>query len=215
MRWNEANGEHANQRLRLLVGDAQPLVAAALSALLATRGHSIVATVTTDAQAEAAILAGGIDVAVLDIDLVHPALVSHVQGRAQRLPLVIIAPGADHPALIHAIEAGVEGAVLKSEAATSLEHCLTTVGAGGQWLDRRAVSIALDRRNAMGGANQLTRRERDVVKLVASGQRNRNIADCLGISEGTVKMHLHNVYAKMGLQSRTQLAMDDRLRSLV
>ncbi|MGI4880973.1 MAG: helix-turn-helix domain-containing protein, partial [Janthinobacterium lividum] len=56
----------------------------------------------------------------------------------------------------------------------------------------------------------LTRRERDVARLVAAGQRNRTIADALGISEGTVKMHLHNVYAKLGLESRTQLAMDVR-----
>jgi DNA-binding NarL/FixJ family response regulator len=53
----------------------------------------------------------------------------------------------------------------------------------------------------------LTPRERDVARLVAAGQRNRAIATTLGISEGTVKMHLHNVYAKLGLESRTQLAM--------
>lgn len=53
----------------------------------------------------------------------------------------------------------------------------------------------------------LTRRERDVAQLVAAGQRNRGIAETLGISEGTVKMHLHNVYGKLGLESRTQLAM--------
>ncbi len=53
----------------------------------------------------------------------------------------------------------------------------------------------------------LTPRERDIARLVAAGQRNRVIATGLGISEGTVKMHLHNVYTKLGLQSRTQLAM--------
>ncbi len=56
----------------------------------------------------------------------------------------------------------------------------------------------------------LTPRERDVARLVAAGQRNRAIATTLGISEGTVKMHLHNVYAKLGLESRTQLAMSTR-----
>jgi DNA-binding CsgD family transcriptional regulator len=56
----------------------------------------------------------------------------------------------------------------------------------------------------------LTPRERDVARLVTAGQRNRAIAATLGISEGTVKMHLHNVYAKLGLESRTQLAMSTR-----
>lgn len=58
-----------------------------------------------------------------------------------------------------------------------------------------------------GAAPALTPRETDVARLVAAGQRNRTIAATLGISEGTVKMHLHNVYAKLGLESRTQLAM--------
>jgi DNA-binding NarL/FixJ family response regulator len=59
-------------------------------------------------------------------------------------------------------------------------------------------------------APELTPRERDVARLVAAGQRNRLIAATLGISEGTVKMHLHNVYVKLGLESRTQLAMSAR-----
>lgn len=57
----------------------------------------------------------------------------------------------------------------------------------------------------------LTPRERDVARLVAAGQRNRTIATALGISEGTVKMHLHNVYAKLRLESRTQLAVSIRV----
>ncbi len=57
------------------------------------------------------------------------------------------------------------------------------------------------------GAPSLTPRERDIARLVAAGQRNRAIGYALGISEGTVKMHLHNVYVKLGFESRTQLAM--------
>ncbi len=72
----------------------------------------------------------------------------------------------------------------------------------------RIGAVVVARRPAVGRA--LTPRERDVARLVAAGQRNRTIAVELGISEGTVKMHLHNVYAKLGLQSRTQLAMAAR-----
>lgn len=69
-----------------------------------------------------------------------------------------------------------------------------------------AIAAVAGSRQLAGGPN-LTPRERDVARLVAAGQRNRLIATTLGISEGTVKMHLHNVYAKLGLESRTQLAM--------
>lgn len=211
--WKEATGDQP----RLLVGDAQPLVAAALTALLTEAGHDVVATVHSGAEAEAAIGTGGIDIAILDIDFADPsplALAAALgQGRL-RVPLIVTAPDTDHPALSHTIESGIDGLVLKSQAASGLGHCITTVIAGGQWFDRRAMVRALDRHHIMGGANNLTPRERDVARLVATGQRNRNIADTLGITEGTVKMHLHNVYAKMGVQSRTQLAMDERLRML-
>ena len=60
------------------------------------------------------------------------------------------------------------------------------------------------------GAPALTPRERDIARLVVAGRRNRSIAAALGITEGTVKMHLHNVYRKLGLESRTQLAISAR-----
>ncbi len=75
-------------------------------------------------------------------------------------------------------------------------------------LASRIAAVAHEQRPRSGPA--LTPRERDVARLVAAGQRNRGIAGALGISEGTVKMHLHNVYAKLGLESRTQLAMAAR-----
>ncbi len=71
-------------------------------------------------------------------------------------------------------------------------------------VERVAAAIAGER---PATATPLTPRERDIARLVAVGQRNRAIAAALGISEGTVKMHLHNVYAKLGLESRTQLAI--------
>ena len=206
-----------NGQPRLLLGDAQPLVAAALAALLRSSGHDVSLCIHSGAEAEAAILAGAIDIAILDIDFADPApaaLVARLRQQRCVVPVIILAPDADHPALPHVIESGIDGLILKSQAATGLDHCLTIVTAGGQWFDRRAMVRALDHNQVMGGAGRLTPRERDVAKLVATGQRNRSIADRLGISEGTVKMHLHNVYAKMGLESRTQLAMDDRLKML-
>ena len=77
-------------------------------------------------------------------------------------------------------------------------------------VERLAERIAAAAGQRPAASRTLTPRERDVAQLVAAGQRNRTIADALGISEGTVKMHLHNVYAKLGLESRTQLALAAR-----
>ena len=206
-----------NRRPRLLVGDRQPVMVDALAALLADHGHDVVHRVASGADAEAALAGGEIDIAILDIDFADPSpgeLLARMHARCQQLSVIITAPSADHPGLSAAIGCNADGLVLKSEATECLYHCLAAVAAGGQWYDRFASARALDQADARNGASHLTRRERDVAKLVATGQRNRIIAGALGISEGTVKMHLHNVYAKLGLESRTQLAMDERLRML-
>ncbi len=222
MRWDGEAGNAFGRRnsvaRRLLIADRQPLVLAALAALLAAHGHHVTAQARDGAEAMAAIDGGGVDLALIDIDLADPdplALLARMRSRCQSLPVIIIAPGSDHPGLSQVFESGIDGLVLKSEGGESLLLCLGAVAAGGQWFDRNALAQAVERVQAQKDALQLTRRERDVARLVATGQRNRSIAGSLGISEGTVKMHLHNVYAKLGLESRTQLAMDERLRTLI
>lgn len=208
MRWNGEGG----QTPRLLVADRQPMVAEAMAALLRDRGYLIAAHAHDGAAAAAVLSGGGIEAAIIDIDLAAPATLATIT--TGRTPIIITAPCPDHSGITAALESNASGLVLKSEPAETLAYCLATVIAGGQWFDRLAMARALDRATAHDSAEALTRRERDVAKLVATGRRNRDIASVLGISEGTVKMHLHNVYAKLGLESRTQLAMDERLRAL-
>jgi DNA-binding NarL/FixJ family response regulator len=64
-------------------------------------------------------------------------------------------------------------------------------------------------------ANILTPREIETVHLVAKGQSNREIADKLGLREGTVKIHLHNVYKKLGIENRVDLTLYAQKRGLV
>ena len=107
---------------------------------------------------------------------------------------------------------GVDGLLERSTGIAAAAACIAGVAAGGQWLDPRAMRAAYDVAADRTTQLSLTTRETEIARLVAAGQRNRVIAAGLGISEGTVKMHLHNVYAKLGLESRTQLAMDVRRR---
>ncbi len=207
MRWiEEAAGRPA---LRLFVGDRHPLLAAALASLLQSPQHDVIVTASTADDARRRIAANAIDIAIIDIDLDAASIAGDI-GQ----PVIIVAATADHPAIAAALDSPARGLVLKSDSAESLAQCLAAVAAGGRWFDREALAQARDRLQSIGGAATLTRRERDVARLVATGQRNRVIGNTLGISEGTVKMHLHNVYAKLGLESRTQLAMDERLRSM-
>lgn len=212
MRWNGTGG----QQPRLLIADHQPLFADALAALLRDRGYLVAARVLDGDAAALALVGGGIDAAIIDIDLGAPgplALLAGLGAHGQALPFIVTAPGPDHRGLADIVESRAAGIVLKTDSGDTLVHCLATVLSGGTWFDRQMVADARDRAAARAGAASLTRREHDVARLVATGCRNRDIADALGISEGTVKMHLHNVYGKLGLETRTQLAMDERLRA--
>jgi two-component system, NarL family, nitrate/nitrite response regulator NarL len=107
--------------------------------------------------------------------------------------------------------------VLKDAGGDMLLRCVQAVLAGEQWIDREAmkqVMSALANPPADAHLAELTPRERDVVSAVAQGKRNKEIARDLGISEGTVKMHLHNLYEKLSVTSRTELAILARDRAL-
>ncbi len=212
MRWEgQAAGEAKGRKLRLLVADRQPLMRAALAALMTADGHHVVAEADDATAALTALGLWDLDLALIDIDLQGPALTAMLRQRS--VPAIILAPSPDHPGLAATLDTGIAGLALKSEHADLLRLCIASVAAGDQWVDRRALAQIVERIEAQKDAQHLTRRERDVARLVATGQRNRAIAGALGISEGTVKMHLHNVFAKLGLESRTQLAMDERMRA--
>jgi DNA-binding NarL/FixJ family response regulator len=100
--------------------------------------------------------------------------------------------------------------VLKEMAARLVVQCVRKVHAGEQWLEKRSVSLALERLLKREAATReiaglLTSREIEIVRMVADGLRNREIADRLYINEGTVKAHLHNIYEKLKVNSRLQL----------
>lgn len=213
MRWDgERTGcgpRRPARPLRLVLACQRMLAGAALMALLERHGHQVTRHVTTAEALTTAIAAAEIDLAVIDLAL---ALMAPSIASPATTPVVVLAPSRDCGGIARLAPDLFAGLVLESEGVDAFWHCLNTVAGGGRWFDPAALVDMAERRAADADVSLLTRRERDVARLVAAGQRNRAIAGSLGISEGTVKMHLHNVYAKLGLESRTQLAMDQRLR---
>lgn len=124
--------------------------------------------------------------------------------------VVLLAAALDDAQLAEAMRLGASGVVLKEMAPQLLLEAVRKVAAGGQWLDQgtlgRALRAVLDRQ-AAGESPGLTPREREVVRMVATGLRNRGIAARLNISEGTVKIHLHNIYEKLGVGGRVELTL--------
>jgi DNA-binding NarL/FixJ family response regulator len=112
--------------------------------------------------------------------------------------------------LIEALHLGVRGFVLKEMATRLLIECLRRVHAGGQWLEKESANRAMAKL-VRGQARSrevvriLTPREIEVVRLVAKGLTNKEIGEQLFIADGTVKIHLHNIFEKLKMNRRAEL----------
>jgi DNA-binding NarL/FixJ family response regulator len=153
---------------------------------------------------------------VLVLDLLMPGgggleLLRAVRDSDRRTRIVLLTAVVDDDQLLEAIRLGAHGVVLKEMAPQLLVDAIREVHAGGQWLEQglggRALRHLLSReKRASIAARLLTSREREIVRLAAGGLRNRTIADRLSISEGTVKVHMHNIYEKLDVTGRIELA---------
>ena len=107
---------------------------------------------------------------------------------------------------------GAQGVVLKESSPETLLECVRKVHQGEQWLDWETMSRAFGRvmrkeTAARETSRILTPRETEVAQMVAQGLRNKAIAERLSISEGTVKIHLHNIYEKVKVNGRLELVL--------
>jgi DNA-binding NarL/FixJ family response regulator len=133
------------------------------------------------------------------------------RGAGCRTPIILLSAELSDRQIHKAWESGVEGLLLKSAAAEDLLACLRTVLAGRRWLPPALVEPALQRvieKREHGEIvfADLSDREKQVARLAAQALQNKEIARTLNISAGTVKIHLNNIYQKLGVTNRTALA---------
>lgn len=145
------------------------------------------------------------DVLLLDLQMDRPAFID-IEALAARVAVVVVTATERVEDTVAAIRAGARGLVFKRFAIETLMTAIRTVMDGHVWLPPELQSeIAARLREPTGGS--LTRREREIVRHVAVGLRNAEVADKLGVSEGTVKTHLNNIFQKLGLRDRVELAL--------
>lgn len=108
--------------------------------------------------------------------------------------------------MMRAIAAGVDGYVVKDVTPAELAACIKRIGTDGFYADPRLTGMLL-RDRARGDSMHLSRREIDVVRLVAEGLSNKQIASRLLLSDKTVKNHIANIFAKLDVSARTQIAV--------
>jgi two-component system, NarL family, nitrate/nitrite response regulator NarL len=196
--------------ISILVCEPQPIVVVGLQKVLAE---------TTDL-----VFAGAVSKpsdALDAIERVHPniVLIDGSTGFTAAVRLLANLKSAEptHPVLwvldlpevdaFRALQMGARGIVKKSVATNTLLDCLREVGAGQIWMqESERVADFLQRKDA----SRLTPREKEVVRLICRGLRNKQIAENLQITPGTVKVHLMHIFEKTGLKDRLALAVHGR-----
>lgn len=201
--------------IRLVLADDHPLVLEGIARLIEHEPDLAVAARCGDGEAVlAAVREHQPDVLVLDLHMPRLSGMEVLrQAAAEGLSLRVVLLTAEiaEEALFEAVRLGVRGVMLKDMASDQLVRCIRAVHAGGQWLEHHLTGWTFERLLAREAARQkstkiLTAREIELVRLVSEGLRNKEVAYRLGITEGTVKIHLHRIYEKLGVSSRVELA---------
>jgi len=198
-------------RTTILVADDHPLMRDGITSLFAGTEFDVVAQVNDGDAALHAIKSLNPMVAVLDINMPGPSGVDILrQARTEGWDtlIVLLTAGVDPELLDEAFKLGADGLVLKDAAGDMLLRAVRDALSGEPWFDKSAMEQVIAHLGAaLPAGPPLTARENDVARLVAIGRSNKEIAHELGVSEGTVKMHLHNLYQKLDIGSRTELAI--------
>ncbi|MER7335236.1 MULTISPECIES: response regulator transcription factor [unclassified Micromonospora] len=204
--------------IRLLLADDHPVVRAGLRAVLATEPDlEVVAEAATAEQAVALAERDRVDVVLMDLQFgagMHGAeATAAITGRAGS-PVVLVLTTYDTDAdILAAVEAGASGYLLKDAPPEELAAAVRAAAAGRSALAPAVAHRLIDRMRAPGTA--LSRRETEVLQLVADGLSNQQISSRLHVSQATVKTHLVHVYGKLGVDSRTAAVAAARARGLI
>lgn len=200
--------------IRVMIADDHPIILSGAEALLRGSRFEVVAKLPDGAAVLAALDEVDPDILILDVQMPGCSgldVLRILRASADARPVILLTAHIDDASAAEAISLGVNGLVLKDTAPETLLTCLEAVSDGGRWIDENLLQRAADIDAASDAdrlrLNSLTPRERAVAELVVQGMRNREVASALGITEGTVKLHLYKVYEKLGVSSRTELVI--------
>ena len=214
----------ADTPIRVVLADDHPIVLGGLVQLLSVEPDiTVVARCTNGNEALAAIAREHPQVVIADLTMPGRSGIDLLRElRAMRSParLILLTARIEHEQVLEALKLGVAGVILKESAPLQILDSIRRVAAGGQWIDpvisSRTLEGVLRRQSGVRkAAAVLTAREIEVVRLVARGLRNKEIADQLSITEGTVKAHLRTIFEKLGIDSRMKLIVYAREMRLV
>lgn len=200
--------------IRVMLVDDQPIVRAGVARILSLEdGFEIVSECDDGSQARDAVLAFAPDVVLMDVRMPQMDGIEATRqlgGLDEPPPVLVLTTFDEDEILWGAVEAGVAGFILKDATAADLIAATRAVAGGGAWFDRAVTPRILGAyRTSVAPAQRelrrmdtLSERETEVLRLVARGASNREIAVSLHVSEATVKSHIGSIFAKLGVRDR-------------
>ncbi|OLT16560.1 DNA-binding response regulator [Actinomadura sp. CNU-125] len=200
--------------IRVFLLDDHEVVRRGVAALLSAEDDiEIVGEAGTAAEALARIPAARPDVAVLDVRLPDGdgvGVCRDIRSRESAPACLILTSFDDEDALFDAVMAGASGYVLKQIHGSDLVGAVRTVAAGQSLLDPRSTARMLQRirtrQEKKDPLHGLTEQERHILELIGEGLTNRQIGERLFLAEKTVKNYISTIFAKLGMNRRTQAA---------
>lgn len=200
--------------IRVAIADDHAIVLHGLQQLFERQGgFDVVACSRNGDEALAVVRSQPVDILVLDLRMPGKSGLDVLREMSTDVPacrVVLLTAALRDAAVGEIMQAGAKGIVLKESSPEELIDCVRRVHRGHVWIDRGLLARTFDRSGKNGAPGEtvsLTPREREIIRMVAHGLRNREIGQRLCISEGTVKIHLHNVYDKLGLDGRLELLL--------
>jgi two-component system nitrate/nitrite response regulator NarL len=199
----------SSSRIRIVVADDHPITLAGLQSLLSgERDVTVVAGCGEGYDTLQAVKTHAPDVLVVDQDmpvLDGVAILKQLRTAADQTRVVLLATANDQK-LAEALSLDVEGIVFKHSDPKHLLSCVREVHAGRRWLDS---SLNVQSHLPVPGRvpDTLTPRQIEVARAAVSGLSNKELAQRLGVSEGTIKNHLHAIYERLQLDGRLALLL--------
>ena len=207
-------------KTRILLADDQELLRDAIRKLLERQADfEVVGLARSGREILDLVAKTEPDVLLLDLSLNHESgldILRSLDGSARKVKVIILTSAIDDDQVVAALRLGARGVVMKDSASHLLYKSIRAVSSGEYWVERKSVAELVralraapaEEQNAESAASHgLTRRELEILRTIVDGCTNKDIAQKFAISEQTVKHHLTNIFGKMGVTNRLELAL--------